>query len=199
MHKPILRALVLGAALALPVTAGHAQTQPNADAMGGVGTSQTVTVRAKVRAIDMKTRNVTLVGPEGNAITVRASDEVRNLGQVKKGDTVVVRYTRSAVIVLSQGGQPTPPNTATVTGSRAAPGQPPAAEAANRLVVTGTVVGIDMQAHTLQLVNPKGGPVVTVDVTDPERQRQMSRISVGDNLTVIYTEAVAISVEPVHH
>ena len=197
MRKPILPAIALAAALAFTVMPGHAQT-PNANALGGVGTTQTVTVRAKVRAIDIKTRTVTLVGPEGGVFTVHAGDQVQNLAQVKKGDTVVVHYTRSAVVVLSQPGQPIPPNTLTVAGGTAAPGQLPAAEASGRLVLTGTVVGVDLEAHTLQLVNPKGGRVITLDVTDPQRQQQLSRVNVGDSLTVIYTAAVAVAVEPVH-
>ncbi len=202
MYKPILPAIALAAALSfggLPFAAApaHAQT-PDANALGGVGTTHTLTVRAKIRSINQKTREVTLVGPEGDVFTVHAGDQVQNLAQVKKGDTVVVHYTRSTVLVLSQPGQPIPPNTLTVGGSTAAPGQLPAAQASGRLVITGTVVGVDLDAHTLQLVNPKGGRVVTVAVTDPQRQQQLSRVNVGDSLTAIYTEAVAISVEPVH-
>jgi len=195
MRKAILPAVILAAALSFGAMPGHAQ---NANALGGVGTSQTVTVRAKIRAINQKTREVTLVGPEGGVFTVHAGDEVKNLAQVKKGDTVVVHFTRSTVAVLSQPGQPIPPNTVTVAGGTAAPGQLPAAEAAGRLVITGTVVGVDLDAHTLQLVNPKGGRVITLAVTDPQRQQQLGHVTVGDSLTVIYTAAVAVAVEPVH-
>jgi hypothetical protein len=197
MSKPILSALALAAALAFTAVPGHAQT-PNANGLGGVGTTQTITVRAKIRSINTKTRDVTLVGPEGGVFTVHAGDAVKNLAEVKKGDTVVVHYLRSAVVVLSDPGQPLPPNTLTVAGGTAAPGQLPAGEAAGRLVLTGTVVGVDLDAHTLQLVNPKGGRVVTVAVTDPARQAQLGRVNVGDSLTVIYTAAVAVAVEPVH-
>lgn len=198
MHKPIIPVLALAATLMLAVPPGHAQTTPNANDMGGVGMSHTVTVRAKIRSVNMKTRELTLVGPSGNVFTVHAGDQVQNLAQVKKGDTVVARYTRSSVLVLSAPGQPIPPNTATVSGGTAAPGQLPAAEAAGRLVITGTVVGVDLDNHTLQLVNPKGGRVITVDVTDPQRQQQMASVKVGDSLTVVYSEAIAVAVEPVH-
>jgi hypothetical protein len=84
-----------------------------------------------------------------------------------------------------------------VAGGTAAPGQLPAGEASGRLVLTGTVVGVDLENHTLQLVNPKGGRVVTLAVTDPQRQQQMANVKVGDSLTVIYTAAIAVAVEPV--
>jgi hypothetical protein len=199
MHKIMLPAVALAAALAFtgaPAAPAHAQT--NANNLGGVGTSQTVTVRAKVRAINQKTREVTLVGPEGGVFTVHAGDQVKNLAQVKKGDTVVVHYTRSAVFVLAGPGEPIPPNTVTVAGGTAAPGQLPAAAVGGRLVLTGTVVGVDPDAHTLSLVNPKGGRVVTVEVTDPQRQAQLGHVNVGDSLTVVYSEALAVAVEPVH-
>jgi hypothetical protein len=197
MHKSILPAIALAAALAFTGTPAHAQTT-TANNLGGVGTTQTVTARAKVRAINQKTRDVTLVGPEGGVFTVHAGDQVQNLAQVKKGDTVVVHYTRSIVLVLSSPGEPTPPNTATVSGGTAAPGSLPAGQVSGRLVLTGTVVGVDPDAHTLSLVNPKGGRVVTVEVTDPQRQAQLSHVNVGDSLTVIYTAALAVAVEPVH-
>jgi hypothetical protein len=200
MHKFTLPGVALAAALAftgVPIGApAHAQT--NANNLGGVGMSQSVTVRAKIRAINQKTRDVTLVGPEGGVFTVHAGDEVKNLAQVKKGDTVVVHYTRSTVLVLSGPGEPTPPNTATVAGGTAAPGQLPAGEVGGRLVLTGTVVGVDLDAHTLSLVNPKGGRVITVAVTDPQRQAQLSHVNVGDSLTVVYSAALAVAVEPVH-
>jgi hypothetical protein len=201
MHKSILPAIALAAGLAYtlasPGAPAHAQTT-NANNLGGVGTSQTVTVRAKVRAIHMKTRDVTLVGPEGGVFTVHAGDQVTNLAQVKKGDTVVVHYTRSTVIVLAGPGEPVPPNTVTVSGATAAPGSLPAGQVSGRLVLTGTVVGVDPDAHTISLVNPKGGRVVTLSVTDPQRQAQLAHVNVGDSLTVVYTAALAVAVEPVH-
>jgi hypothetical protein len=196
MPKIFLPAIALAAALAITGAPAHAQT--NANNLGGVGTSQTVTVRAKIRSINQKTREVTLVGPEGGVFTVHAGDQVKNLAEVKKGDTVVIHYTRSTVFVLSAPGEPIPQNTATVAGGTAAPGQLPAGAVGGRLVITGTVVGVDLDAHTLSLVNPKGGRVITVAVTDPQRQAQLARVNVGDSLTVVYSAALAVAVEPVH-
>jgi hypothetical protein len=195
MTKPILPAIVLAVAMAFAAVPGHAQT--NANNMGGTGTTHTITVRAKVRSVNQTTREVTLVGPDGHVFTVHAGDQVQNLDKVKKGDTVVAKYTQSTVLVLAGPGEPVPPDTVTLSGSRAAPGQTPAASATSRVVVTGTVVGIDLTNHTLQLVNPQGGRVVTVEVTDPQRQQQMTRVAVGDRITAVLTDALAISLDPV--
>ncbi len=164
--------------------------------MGGAGQSNTVTVRARVKAINQKTRKVTLVGPQGNTFTVVAGEEVRNLPQVKAGDTVVVHYHSSVVFVLGAPGTQPPPDTMSVGGGRAAPGQMPAGAAGTRLVVTGLVVGVDPVAHTVSLVDRSGGAVRTIDVVDPERQKQLDRINVGDTITAVISEAIAVAVEP---
>ena len=168
-----------------------------ASGMGGIGSSQTITERAKVQAIDLATREVTLVGPEGTVFTIHAGDAVRNLDKIKVGDTVVATYYASIVLVLSAPGTQVPDNQVNAARTRAAKGQMPAAALATKMIVTGTVVGVDLVKHTISLVNPSGGIVHTFDVTDPARQAALKRIKVGDSLTAIGTEAFAVALEPV--
>jgi len=185
--------LVLGiAGLTTPVPAWG-----QASGIGGIGSSQTITARAKVQAIDLTTRDVTLIGPEGNVFTVRAGNAVRNLDKVKVGDTVVTTYYASIVLVLSAPGTQVPDNQVNVAAARAAKGQIPAGALGTKLVVTGTVVGVDLANHTISLVDPSGGQVHTFNVTDPQRQAALKRVKVGDSLTAIGTEAFAVALEPV--
>jgi hypothetical protein len=65
------------------------------------------------------------------------------------------------------------------------------------VVVTGTVVGVDLDAHTISLVDPSGGLVQTFTVADPRRQAALRRVKVGDTLTAIGTEAFAVALDPV--
>jgi hypothetical protein len=83
-----------------------------------------------------------------------------------------------------------------VAGGRAAPGQMPAGAAGAKMVVTGLVVGVDPVAHTVSIVDRSGGAIRTVDVVDPERQKQLGQIKVGDTITAVISEAVAVGVEP---
>jgi hypothetical protein len=183
-------ALLLGApALTAPA---HAQSTT---ALGGVGESQTVTLRAKVKAVNLKTRDVTLVKPTGEVFTVHASDAIQRLGDIKPGQTVIVHYYTSVAFVLSKANANTPENSAQIAAARAEKTQLPGGVVAERTVVTGTVVGIDMSTHQLQLVNPTGGRVITVDVQDPQRQREMASINVGERLTIVTTQALAIAIE----
>jgi len=173
-----------------------APAMAQASGMAGLGESDTISLRATVKSVDLKSRVVTLVGPLGNTLTLKVSDEVRNLPQVRPGNKVIVRYHAAVAYVLAPRGTKLPDDSLTAAGVRAAPGQLPAGAVGTRLVVTGTVVGVDPVAHTLQLVNPTGGLVRTVDVVTPEGQRNMGLIKVGDTITAIITEAVAVAVEP---
>ncbi len=165
--------------------------------MGGMGESQTIKARAQVKAIDLAKREVTLVGPQGNVVVVHAGDAVRNLDKVKVGDTVVATYYASTVLVLSAPGTTIPDDQASVAAARAPRGHTPAGAVGARVVVTGTVVGVDLSAHTISLVDPSGGMVHTFTVTDPRRQAALKRVKVGDTLTAVGTEAFAVALDPV--
>jgi hypothetical protein len=185
--------LAIGVAgLAAPVAAWG-----QAAGMGGIGHSQTVTARAQVKAIDLGKREVTLVGPQGNVFTVHAGDAVHNLDRVKVGDTVAATYYASIVLVLSSPGTKIPDDQVNASAARAPKGQMPAGALSTRVVVTGTVVGVDLGAHTISLVDPSGGQVQTFTVSDPRRQAALKRVKVGDSLTAIGTEAFAVALDPV--
>ncbi len=173
-----------------------APAMAQASGMAGIGESDTIALRATVTAIDQQSRMVTLVGPQGNSLTMKVGDQVRNLAQVKQGDTVIVHYHGSVAYVLAPPGTKLPGDALTAAGGRAAPGQTPAGAAAAKLVVTGTVVGVDPTSYTLQLVNPSGGPIRTLAVTTPQGRKTMHMVKVGDTITAVITEAVAVAVEP---
>jgi hypothetical protein len=187
--------LAIAATTSLP-SPGSGSAWAQASGMGGAGQSDTVVVRARVKAIDLKTRKVTLVGPQGNTFSVIAGEEVRNLGQIKPGDTVVTRYHASVVYVLAPAGTQLPQDTLDVAGGRAAPGEKPAGAAGAKLVVTGLVVGVDPAANTVSVVDRSGGAVRTIHVMDPERQKQLPNIKTGQTITAVVSEGIAIAVEP---
>ena len=53
--------------------------------------------------------------------------------------------------------------------------------------INGLVVGINLAEHSLDIVNPSGGGVYTVDVTDPARQAMLSSLKVGDTKQVCWS------------
>src|SRR5580765_6476780 len=108
-HLTMAVALVTTAWLA-PAAARAAEEKPAAPAASpstGVMYSSLVTVTAKVEAIDLEKRLVTVRGPKGNVVEIEAGPEVRNLPQVKVGDMVVVRYQESIAFDLKkEAGEP---------------------------------------------------------------------------------------------
>jgi len=155
---------------------------------------QTATVveeKATVQAIDQSTRMVTLKGPQGNSVTFKASDEVRNLAQVKVGDEVKFAYYESVAVRVLKAGEAFPPPSESAAMARAKPGEKPAGVIGAETVVNATITAIDKKAKTATL---KGENGKSVTVT-PLRPEKLDEVKVGDRIVITYTEAVAISVE----
>jgi hypothetical protein len=157
----------------------------------GVYGAQAVQVTARVQAIDYTTRVVTLRGPEGNVFEIHAGPEVKNLAQVHVGDDVVVSYYESLAITAHKPGEKEPVIETTVETSRAKLGETPAASDVQRTTVVATVVGINRAEGTVTVKGPRG-KTVTVAARDPKR---LERLAIGDLIELVYTEALAISVE----
>ncbi len=163
-----------------------------ASAPGTATIAQTVKVSATVEAIDATTRQVTLKGPKGNLFELAIDPSVRNLEQVKVGDQVVVSYLEALTLTLKKDGKELRSNTQTQDGARSAAGERPAGVVAQQIEVTADVIAIDAKTQTVTLRGPK--QVVDLKVRDPQ---QFKLVKVGDQVQAVYTQALAMSVEPV--
>jgi hypothetical protein len=162
----------------------------------GVIGEASVTETVTVKAINHKTRMVSLERPDGTAASFHVSTEVRNLPQVKVGDHVNVTYYESLAFAVKKAGTDTPGTTVVQGAARAEPGAKPGAAAAQITTVTVTIVGIDKAAGTATIKGPEG-KVVTVKARDP---RNLDKVSIGDLVDVTYTEAIEIMVKaPAKH
>jgi hypothetical protein len=184
------------AATALWVAAPHpanAQARPTLS----VPETEAVTAQARIAAIDAKNRTVRLVGANGRTFTVTAGPAVR-LNLLKVGDRVDVKFYRAVAFAVAppriENGVPV--NDDELKQVLLQPAEAPGGVALRVVRISGTIVGIDMSSHSLDLVNPSGGGVFTVDVTDPDRIKAMSSLKVGDTVTAVISEALAISIEP---
>jgi len=155
--------------------------------------SQTVTSTAVVQAIDQTTREVTLKGEDGRVFTFVAGDEVKNLSQVRVGDTVKATYTQSVAIEVKRVDGGTPDMTVSATGGSAAPGEKPAAGVARTVNASAVIVAIDRTTNRVTLRGPAGNERV-VQARDP---KNLDNVQVGDMVYVTYTESLGLSVEPV--
>ena len=192
---------ISGVSLALAAASFLLQAQPvpamaQAAGMAGLAQSDTVTAQVTVTAIDQASRMVTFTGPSGDTLTMKIGEQVRNLAQVKAGDKVNVQYHRAVAYVLAPAGTKLPNDSLEGAVGGAAPGQTSAGGAMAKLVVTGLVVGVDPTTYTVQLVNPSGGMIRSVAVLSPEGRQAMNKIHVGDTITAVISEAIAVAVEP---
>jgi hypothetical protein len=55
------------------------------------------------------------------------------------------------------------------------------------------VLGVDPKTHVLKIVSPSGGEVHEFTVVDPQGQKLMSKLKVGDKITAYINESLLIS------
>jgi hypothetical protein len=149
--------------------------------------------KVTVVSIDRASRHMVVRKASGDTATLKVPPEVRNFNKLQPGDTITATYSIETEYALSPPNKPLPKDTQTVIAARAQRGELPAAVVANHMVVTGAVLGVDTKAHTLRVVNPKGGEVHTLDVTSPEGRRLMGQLKPGDKITAYITESLLIS------
>jgi hypothetical protein len=191
----ILLGAALLAATGLPVLA---QNKPAAEAAAVVASApgratiaSTVTVSATVTAIDAATRQVTLKGPKGNLNTVTAGPEVRNFDQVKVGDVVTMKYVEALTLTLKKGGKPIGDAQETVAAARAPAGGRPGGAVGAQAEVSADVIALDAKTQTVTLKGPKQ----TVELKVPDAG-QFKLIKIGDQIQAVYTEALALAIDP---
>jgi hypothetical protein len=153
-------------------------------------------IRAVIESVDPATRQVQLRGPQGGTVTVMAGPEVRNFGQLKSGDQVVVTYREALAAELAKPGSSAPPPRLAQRMNHAAPGATPGASAEQMIQARVKITGIDHKHNRVSFVGP-AKIERTVEVTDLKLQDFLKTVKVGDEVDLTYTEAIALSVEQV--
>jgi hypothetical protein len=191
--------ILAAAVAALALNIAHAQQAPapkaieaRAVAPGQAAAAQAVEVRAVVVGIDKAGRTVDLKGPKGRVVTLAVSDEVKNFDQVQLGDNLVVRYMRALTLELKKTGSQVMERSDKTDAARAKPGERPGAAAARQVHVMANVIAVNQKTKTVTLKGPKGN-IVDLVMDDP---KQVAMVKKGDQVEAVYTEAIAISVEP---
>jgi hypothetical protein len=191
--------ILFAACAALALNIAHAQQAPapkvveaKAVAPGKAAAAQAVEVRAVVMGIDKAGRTVDLKGPKGRVVTLAVGDEVRNFDQIQLGDHVVVRYMRALSLELKKTGSAVRESSETSDAVRAKPGERPGVAAGRQVQVMANVVAVNAKTKTVTLKGPKGN-LVDLVLEDP---KQVARVKKGDQVEAVYTEAIAVSVEP---
>jgi hypothetical protein len=193
MHKAILVSAIL-AAFAAPLAQAQA---PGAQGQVVVGSTPgkaaavaTVEATGTVVAVDKATRTVTLKGPK-RTVDLVAGDEVKNFDQIKVGDRVTVTYVEAVTLELKKTKAPLSRTTETAA-VRAAPGATPAGAVGRQVTALVDVIAVDPKKSTITIKGPRGN-VMDLNVRNPE---QFKVVQKGDQIEIVYTEALAIALTP---
>ena len=152
--------------------------------------AETTSIEARLDAIDVKKRLVTVTGPRGKTLTLKVGPDVKDLDQVKPGDQLVVRYFESLVLFVRKGGEPPAANERTAVQVVPDKRKKPAGVAVDTVEFKGTVEAIDYAKRRVTLKGPEG-KTRTIKV-DPGVQH-LSDVKKGDQIVVRYTEAIVFS------
>jgi ABC-type transport system substrate-binding protein len=196
MKHPTTIAVIASLLGALGMTANAQPASGDAAVMkdsspGKATIAQAHTIVATVEAVDAAQRQITLKGPKGKVVPLTVGPDVRNLDKVKVGDRVAVRYLEALTLTLKKDGKALPSSTKASDAARAKEGERPGGVVAEQVTVTADVTAVDAKTGIVTLKGPK--QVVDLHVADPE---QLKLIKVGDQIEAVYTQALAMSVEP---
>lgn len=153
-----------------------------------VSSSQVESTVAKVEAVDLKARKVTLSSLQGELFIIHVGKEAVNLPQVKKGDMVDISYGRELKVWMAEPGDVVNEQSTVVV--RAKPGSKPQGMGVTETNVTAKILALDKpnELAKLELAN---GSVFVVKVQNPEN---LNKVKVGDTLGISYLEVVDIAV-----
>ena len=155
------------------------------------------TLTATVKELDIDTRMVTLLSPDGDEIAFQVGEQVRNLGQVRVGDRVTVGYYEGLLADLRTGDAAkhgTDMAEATIA-ERAAPGERPAGAVGRAVRAKVVIEFVDPIRNVVRFKGPLGKTRI-VKVTTPEFRAMLKNLKAGDQVDLTFFEALAVAVTP---
>ncbi|MEG0859741.1 MAG: hypothetical protein RSG92_13055 [Pseudomonas sp.] len=186
-----LRPLTQAIALASLMTAASFSVQAE-DILIDAVASESI-VDTKVLAVDVDKRLVTVAGPNDSQVPIQLSENAKDLHNLKVGDSVNIKVNRSVATVLDTtvGSEPGVSKEAGVI--RATKDNPnPGGEAFRQVKVTSKITKIDLKTHEVTLLPPEGAQKV-VKVEDPELQKKMDKLQVGQTVDMVFTDVLKIT------
>jgi hypothetical protein len=173
-------------AVALPLTA-QSDGNPDDDNIRAMA----VSIEAEIVEIDLKTREVSLRGVDGEVVTMVSPEKVVKLEDLKVGDKVVANYL---VALEGEVREPTEEELATpwlvveeagVSGE----GEQPLIGGARVIRAVCTIEGMNRELGTVTIKDSRGKLHLIGDV-EPEK---MDGVTLGQTIVMEYTEAMALS------
>jgi Cu/Ag efflux protein CusF len=187
------RSFVFAAMVAALFVAAPAGAQSQAPAQGQAGKSVTkqnkVTATATIKAIDPKTRSITLRTEKGDEDTFTVGPEVTRFDQLKVGDTIKATYYEALVFQLRKPGAEATKPDAVAAGGRLK--DKPGGAIGTQETTTVTVKAVDMNVPSITVVTTDGR-TLTRKIAD---KKNLEGVSPGDKIDITYTQALVVAAE----
>jgi hypothetical protein len=149
---------------------------------------------AAIQAIDRKNRDVTLRTTDGTRQVVKAPADV-DLKKFKVGDVVVFgAYQKLSVRALPPGAAHLGV-TRQVGTARSQPGETPGRAVGEQVTLVYEIAAIDVANNKVTLRGADGA-IRSVDVKNPDNQRKLKTLKIGDLVQIELFEAVVVSLKP---
>jgi hypothetical protein len=168
-------------ALLVSATAAFAQERTP------LSVTEAVTVKATIEAIDKENRIVTLRGPRGHLIDVKADERVKRFDELKVGDVVSATYSESIAVHVRKPGEPEPDKERVIVRPQSRPG----ASIEDVRTMTVTVEEVDRSVPSVTIKDSQGR-MRSYRVRDPQR---LEGVNVGDKVDIYYTVALLLKVD----
>ena len=188
-------ALVSAAVLLMGSSIAIAQNKPQAvvaveTAPGVLKVAEGVQFQGKFKSVDQKTRQVVIVGPNGNEFKTILGNEVKNFNQIKVGDIVTLTHVEIFVADIKKPSKvEIRERVETEKAVTAKLGDKPAAAIERQVAIVADVTAVDEKKGTLTV----RGATRTLDikVKDP---KVLKGVKVGTQIEAVVTEIIAIEV-----
>jgi len=150
-------------------------------------------VTAVITAINKETRDITLEGPLGNTITLKAGDGVTRFDEFAVGDHVTATYSASisGELRAPTEAEAQEPLVVLDAAAIAKANMPPGAAVGMVVRAVCTIEGLNRATRTVTVKDSNGNFHVIGDVK-PEK---IAEAAIGDTVVIIYSQAVALTLE----
>lgn len=188
MNRILIGMAALGLAGML-VLGGCNTNKPAGETVGAVD-AVGATASAKVQSVDYNARTVTLLWDDGTTATYKCGPDVRNFNQIKVGDVVKASVAEETAVWVGPSGSHPSAEAGTVM-VRSKPGEKPGVVIANTAEVSAKVLKVDSVNRSITVQGPMGRTRVIKVAPDVN----LANVTVGNNINLAVTEAVALWVE----
>jgi hypothetical protein len=154
-----------------------------------------VNIEASVENINAEKREVTLKGPQGNLVTLTASEAVKRFDEIKVGDTIQAEYF---TFLRAEFREPTAEEKATPLvvlseAGRAPKEVDPAGVVGAVVKAVVKVVAINYEGKKVAIQGPRGNFLIL----PVEDEAVLKNLKAGEIVIMTYAEALALSLKKI--